>query len=265
MRLLIPSVLVYRCRHSEPPDLKSLRQGHQIMSEPIIFENHSITIHHINGRDYLSAADISKALGFEKDDAVTQIYHRYKDEFEEGTTQTLKLSVSGNYIKNIRVFDREGAWIIAMFARTPAAAKFRKWVRKVLAAYVDGQAKIQNDPVKPVSVAPEEQPMIEKTIVAQEDVTNDLKNAYNTLFPVMDNLRAYKELWETRNILIHTSPRQALALDNVIGGLYVSLQDDIQSSYCALQDLITGKKLRAKLNADISIHHFLERVSKKTK
>jgi hypothetical protein len=81
----------------------------------------------------------------------------------------------------------------------------------------------------------------------------------------MDNFRAYKDLWETRNILIHSAPRQALALDNVLGGLYVSLQDDIQSSYCALQDLITGKKLRAKPNADISIHHFLERVSKKTK
>jgi hypothetical protein len=120
------------------------------------------------------------------------------------------------------------------------------------------------DEQKPVSVAPE-QPMIEKTVIAQEDVTNDLKAAYNHLFPVMDNLRAYKDLWETRNILIHSAPRQALALDNVIGGLYVSLQDDIQSSYCALQDLITGKKLRAKPNAEISIHHFLERVSKKTK
>src|SRR5688572_22138191 len=99
------------------------------MSEPIIFENHSITVHHINGRDYLSAADISRALGFEKSNAVTQIYHRYKDEFEEENTLSLNLRLSGNITVNTRVFDREGAWAIAMFARTPAAAKFRKWVK----------------------------------------------------------------------------------------------------------------------------------------
>lgn len=228
------------------------------MSEDIIFENTPITVHHINGRDYLSAADISKALGFEKDDAVTQIYHRYKDEFEEGTTQTLKLSVSGNYIKNIRVFDREGAWLIAMFAKTPAAKKFRKWVRKVLAAYVDDQ--------KPVSVpAPDEQSLVGKKLVSQEDVTKELKDAYNHLLPVMDNLRAYKDLWETKSILLHSNPRQAFALDNVIGELYSGLQDDIQSAYSAVQTIMNGKQPKIQQGSEPSIQRFLERLSKRMK
>ena len=38
-----------------------------------------------------------------------------------------------------RIFNREGAWLIGMFARTPKAAEFRKWVLKVLGSVADNQ------------------------------------------------------------------------------------------------------------------------------
>lgn len=37
----------------------------------------------------------------------------------------------------VRIFNREGAWLIGMFARTPKAAEFRRWVLKVLGNTVD--------------------------------------------------------------------------------------------------------------------------------
>lgn len=42
-------------------------------------------------------------------------------------------------LRKQRIFSREGAWLIGMFARTPKAAEFRKWVLKVLGAVADNQ------------------------------------------------------------------------------------------------------------------------------
>lgn len=47
-------------------------------------------------------------------------------------TETLNLSVSGNYQKTIRIFSLRGAHLIAMFARTPLAKEFRRWVLDIL-------------------------------------------------------------------------------------------------------------------------------------
>lgn len=87
---------------------------------------------------WFSSVDIAKALNFSKDNAVTKIYNNHKSEF---TNEMTCLPKSGKQ----RIFNREGAWLIGMFARTPKAAEFRKWVLKVLGAVVDG--KVDNKQV----------------------------------------------------------------------------------------------------------------------
>ncbi|WP_187153367.1 hypothetical protein [Candidatus Arsenophonus triatominarum] len=47
-------------------------------------------------------------------------------------TETLNLKVSGNYEKTVRIFSLRGAHLVAMFARTPVAKEFRKWVLDIL-------------------------------------------------------------------------------------------------------------------------------------
>ncbi|MGG2141494.1 BRO-N domain-containing protein [Symbiopectobacterium sp. RP] len=91
------------------------------------------TISH-NGQIWFTSAELAKALEYKKADAITQIYTRNVDEFSPCMTDTLNLSVSlksmsyDNLRNKIRIFSLRGAHLIAMFARTPVAKEFRKWV-----------------------------------------------------------------------------------------------------------------------------------------
>lgn len=102
-----------------------------------------------NNQIWLSASELAKALGYEKSNAVTQIYERNKDEFASDMTTTLKVSVvnssrsvenlnlrlskkNENLEKTIRIFSLRGCHLITFFARTSVAKQFRKWVLDVL-------------------------------------------------------------------------------------------------------------------------------------
>lgn len=81
---------------------------------------------------YLTAVEIAAALGHKRANAVTQIYERNKDEFTGDMSESLKLRLSGNYQKSVRIFSLRGAHLIAMFAKTETAKAFRKWVLDIL-------------------------------------------------------------------------------------------------------------------------------------
>ena len=99
-----------------------------------------------DGKIWLSASELAKALGYAKSDAVGQVYERNRDEFNSSMTttitvksdefvETLNLSVSKktkNLTKTIRIFSLRGCHLVAMFAKTLVAKKFRKWVLDIL-------------------------------------------------------------------------------------------------------------------------------------
>lgn len=103
------------------------------------FNNHNIELINHNGQLYMTGSQIGEILEYEDAaKAVHNIYTNHKDEFGENMSCTLKTRVNGvNRLS--RVYNREGAWLIGMFARTPKAAEFRKWVLKVLGAVADNQ------------------------------------------------------------------------------------------------------------------------------
>jgi len=106
------------------------------MTTQLAFKNTQFTTTRHSGQIWLRGTEIAKALGMEKSDAVSQIYNRNSDEFTEAMTLTLKLSVkgfgNGKSAKAVRVFSLRGAHLIAMFARTPVAKEFRRWVLDIL-------------------------------------------------------------------------------------------------------------------------------------
>lgn len=106
------------------------------MSTQLVF--HQTKFHPINHNNniWLTAVEIAQALGYKKSDAVTQIYDRNSDEFRADMTEPL-----GNYQKTIRIFSLRGAHLIAMFARTPVAKEFRRWVLDLL------DREIQQSPI----------------------------------------------------------------------------------------------------------------------
>lgn len=111
------------------------------MNEQVVnFSNHELRVIENQAQKWFCARDIAKALEFKNPDAdVCNVYRRNKSEFDETMTCTCKLQVQGQ-TKTVRLYNREGAWLIGMFARTPKAAEFRKWVLKVLGAVADGQS-----------------------------------------------------------------------------------------------------------------------------
>lgn len=107
-----------------------------IATQSLAFEGQQISALNYQNRIWLTAAEIAKALQYAREDAVSRIYQRNTDEFSSDMTETVKLTVSGKINglqhKEARIFSLRGAHLIAMFARTPVAKKFRKWVLDIL-------------------------------------------------------------------------------------------------------------------------------------
>ncbi|QBY45409.1 BRO family protein [Arsenophonus nasoniae] len=102
----------------------------------LIFRNTILeTISH-NGEIWFTSAVLAKALEYSRIDSVTRIYDRNKDEFTPGMSMTVNLTFNGinNSLreKTVRIFSLRGAHLIAMFANTPVAKEFRKWVLDIL-------------------------------------------------------------------------------------------------------------------------------------
>lgn len=80
---------------------------------------------------WLTASQIGFALQYADDKAVQRIYSRHADEFTENMTRVVKVTTPyGEQLT--RAFSLRGAHLVAMFARTPKAKEFRRWVLDIL-------------------------------------------------------------------------------------------------------------------------------------
>lgn len=107
------------------------------MNNIVKFDNKNIRLINHNGQKYITAKSVADALGYANSKKVSNLYQAHKEEFEEGVSLVLDLGTRGNPADRSRIFNREGAWLIGMFARTPKAVEFRKWVLKVLGTVAD--------------------------------------------------------------------------------------------------------------------------------
>ncbi len=101
----------------------------------LMFQDTSLKLIERNGRQWVGAADIAKALGYARADMVTRLYDRHSVEFSQSMTEifeTSTLGVSGNLVTKARFFSLRGAHLVAMFARTSKGQDFRRWVLDVL-------------------------------------------------------------------------------------------------------------------------------------
>ncbi|WP_022949506.1 BRO-N domain-containing protein [Methylohalobius crimeensis] len=100
----------------------------------IAFEGTQLSIIDQQGRPWLSAADLARALGYKDSRSVTRIYQRNQEEFTDEMTLVVNLTTSGNQDPkyDTRIFSPRGCHLIAMFARTDRAKAFRHWVLDVL-------------------------------------------------------------------------------------------------------------------------------------
>lgn len=101
-------------------------------------------VQNVNGI-WLTSADVAKALGYKSTKSISNLFAQYEDEFSQGMTMVIESVTNGingsSRRMKVRVFSLRGAHLIAMFARTPVAKEFRRWVLDVL------DREVQHSPI----------------------------------------------------------------------------------------------------------------------
>lgn len=108
------------------------------MTTALTFNDFTFTpVSHQNSL-WIRAAELARALGYSSEEKVSRVYRRNEDEFTPDMTQVIEitdrpeLGISKNLINKARIFSLRGCHLLAMFARTPVAKAFRRWVLDVL-------------------------------------------------------------------------------------------------------------------------------------
>jgi prophage antirepressor-like protein len=120
---------------------------------------HSITLTAIerDGEPWIAAPDLARALGYARPNAVAQIFDRNHTEFAENMSAVIRLDQDGSQPQfeavtprskqsDTRIFSLRGAHLVAMFAKTPNAAAFRRWVLDILDARTRPTGDHRGDP-----------------------------------------------------------------------------------------------------------------------
>lgn len=85
-----------------------------------------------NSEPWVRSPQIGEALGYAKGSvSIAKLYDAHADEFTPGMTAVVTLPTQGGP-QETRIFSLRGCHLLAMFARTPVAKEFRKWVLDVL-------------------------------------------------------------------------------------------------------------------------------------
>ena len=98
------------------------------MTNQLMFHSTAVQSVNHNNQIWITSTELAKLLQYSRTDKVTQIYNRNSDEFTSKMTETLKMRLSGNLQKSVRIFSLRGAHLIAMFANTEIAKEVRKWL-----------------------------------------------------------------------------------------------------------------------------------------
>lgn len=102
------------------------------MSQALTFNNVTLTpIPHQNSL-WIRSVELARALGYSDESSVGRIYKRNAEEFTPEMTQVIEISDTVNLTVPARIFSLRGCHLVAMFARTPVAKAFRRWVLDVL-------------------------------------------------------------------------------------------------------------------------------------
>lgn len=106
------------------------------------FQGTALSVVDRSGTPWVTAADVSLALGYSRGDKISRLYNMHAAEFGSDMTAVVETPVSGasNITAKQRIFSARGCHLLAMFARTEPAAAFRRWVLDVLEVCGSAQA-----------------------------------------------------------------------------------------------------------------------------
>lgn len=94
-----------------------------------------------DNQPWFKSSELARALGYSDDRKVSRLYDRNSDEFTPEMTQVVEIvdvpemGTTGKLLTKVRIFSLRGCHLLAMFARTPVAKAFRRWVLDVIEQY----------------------------------------------------------------------------------------------------------------------------------
>lgn len=108
------------------------------MSQSLCFNDVQFDVIPQNSQPWVRGYQIGTALGYGEnaDVSIRKLYTRHADEFTPAMTAVVTLPTEGGP-QETRIFSLRGCHLLAMFARTPVAKAFRKWVLDVIERYGD--------------------------------------------------------------------------------------------------------------------------------
>lgn len=153
-----------------------------------------------DGQIWVTASDLAKALDYKQENAVSKIFNRNADEF----TATMTQVIDNPRIPNLgmRIFSMRGAHLIAMFARTPVAKEFRKWVLDVI-------EKKESKPKK----------QIDMSMYVSKDVHHNLALKYHRMF------RQYDDMIDTMRAQVEDMQRKCRRYDFKMARSAISIEE----------------------------------------
>uniref|UniRef100_UPI00403E21E4 BRO-N domain-containing protein n=1 Tax=Pasteurella multocida TaxID=747 RepID=UPI00403E21E4 len=163
----------------------------------LTFQNTALATIQRNNQTYISASDLAKALQYADVRAISKIYNRNEDEFTPDMTSVVKLTTkgfgNGNSEKEVRIFSLRGAHLIAMFARTPIAKEFRKWVLDILDRETNQRQQLALPEPKPHGILLDEEAfyVVAKAIAKLNESTFEWEKMMD-LFSELESHRNYK-------------------------------------------------------------------------
>ena len=102
------------------------------MSQALCFNDVRFDVIPQNSQPWVRGYQIGRALGYDHPEvSIPQLYTRHADEFTDAMTAVVPLPTEGG-IQETRIFSLRGCHLLAMFARTPVAKAFRRWVLDIL-------------------------------------------------------------------------------------------------------------------------------------
>ena len=149
-----------------------------VQNKELSFHNTNFSYMEMGGQVWLTAAEVGQALEYADDKAVQRIYSRHADEFTAQMTGVVKLTTPSGKQES-RVFSLRGAHLVAMFARTPKAKEFRRWVLDIL------DREVAHSPIAKQFTDDEL-----CRLAWMWDVTNRMQNFARDLYPAMRTIKS---------------------------------------------------------------------------
>nr|DAO57665.1 MAG TPA: antirepressor [Caudoviricetes sp.] len=153
----------------------------------------------LDNQPWFKSSEIARALGYAREDTLSRLYDRNADEFTENMTQVIENLDTVNLTVRVRIFSLRGCHLLAMFARTPVAKAFRRWVLDVIEQYGDRVPVAEPVTLNDTTISPEQRAELKLIVDSKAGMV-----------PKAVQRRAYKEIWTRFNRHFHIAEYKQL-------------------------------------------------------